>query len=69
MMGKMTAAEKFLERARPCKIGTVPKVVLVHGSDRVSPGNRIRIKEGVGAPWSMVTVTYVDGTDHFFADR
>lgn len=64
-------ARKWLEAAIPCKLGTVPAVVHVHGSDRkrLAVGTWVRIRERVGAPWQKVLVTRVDGDGYFMADR
>ncbi len=55
----------------PCKLGTVPTVVWLHGTDAktLAPGKRVRIKEHVGGRWSVVTITRVDPDGYFMADR
>lgn len=55
----------------PCKIGTIPWVVHLHGSDvpRLAPGEWVRVRLIPGAPWEKVLVTRVDPDGHFFADR
>lgn len=55
--------------ARSCKIGTVPALVVVHGKDKVAPGNAIRIKEGRGAKWTRVYVETVNPDGYFVASR
>lgn len=48
------------------KLGTIPKVVLVHGADKkkMKAGKWIRIKESEGDKWHQVLVEDVrdDGT-------
>lgn len=61
--------EKWLEAAVPCKIGTVPAVVQVHGSDRLVVGKRIRIKRRFNGKWQMVTVNRIDPSGYFQADQ
>lgn len=50
----------------PMKLGTVPRVVLIHGADkrRMSAGKWIRIKESQGDKWHSVLVEAIrdDGT-------
>lgn len=50
----------------PMKLGTIPKVVLIHGSDKkkMEAGKWIRIKEAEGDVWKSVLVEAVrdDGT-------
>ncbi len=58
-----------MNQLRPCKIGTVPTVVRVHGRDRIEPGRWIRIREAEGGPWVRVLVDRVDPDGHFFASR
>lgn len=41
----------------PCKIGTVPMTVTVHGADRIDTRKWVRIKEGAGDKWHRVYVT------------
>lgn len=60
----------YRRRLIPCKIGTVPAVVRVHGRDRIEPGRYIRIQEAEGGPWVQVLVDRVNPDDgHFFAKR
>ena len=50
----------------PMKLGTIPKVVLIHGTDKrnMAAGKWIRIKESEGDVWKRVLVESVreDGT-------
>jgi hypothetical protein len=54
-----------------CKIGTIPALVLVHGSDKkkLAVGKWIRVKESEGARWTQVYVTEVREDGYFFASR
>jgi hypothetical protein len=63
--------EKLGGKNRPCKLGTVPWVVDVHGRDlpRLVPGEWVRVRLIPGAQWQQVYVTKVDPDGHFFADR
>lgn len=65
----MSLSDDFLSRARPAKLGTVPALVIVHGSDPVEVGRWVRIKERDGDRWHRVRVTGVNDDGHFFADR
>jgi hypothetical protein len=57
----------------PCKIGTVPMHVRIHGSDlrNLVPGGRIRFKDRDGAKWQHAIVRRLgEGQDPWFqADR
>jgi hypothetical protein len=59
----------WLDKARPCKLGTVPTLVHLHGSDRLEVGKRVRIKEREGDRWHRVLVTAVHLDGYFKADR
>lgn len=61
--------DKFLEKARSCKIGTMPAMVIVHGSDSVLPGNWIRVKERAGDRWHRILVEAINEDGYFFASR
>lgn len=52
-----------------CKIGTVPKVVRVHGRDQIQVGKWVRIQECAGDRWHAVLVTKVNDDGYWFADR
>lgn len=54
-------------KRRPCKIGTIPMVVEVHGVDarKLKVGEVIRVRP-VG--WQTVVVTRVDEDGYFMAD-
>ena len=56
---------------RPCKLGTVPALVVVHGGDRdkIEPGRFVRVRERDGAPWERVLVRRVNPDGWFQADR
>lgn len=56
---------------RPCKLGTMPALVVVHGRDvgKIAPGGMIRVRERDGAPWQLVTVRSVNADGYFQADR
>lgn len=59
------------KHGKPCKIGTVPMCVQVHGSDwrLIAVGKRVRVKEQQGDHWSSVLVTRVDDSGYFMADK
>lgn len=65
----MSEREKFLETARPCKIGTVPAIVQLDGRSRLAVGKCVRVREAVGAKWTRVYVTDVQPDGYFMADR
>ena len=52
---------------RPCKIGTVPRLVYVHGHDKVLPGLPIRVRDEGARKWERVTVEKVGPGRYFFA--
>lgn len=56
---------------RPCKLGTVPSLVVVHGSDiaKIEPGRYVRVRERDGVPWERVLVRKVNPDGYFQADR
>lgn len=62
-------SDKFLNKAVSCKLGTMPALVLVHGSDTIEVGKRIRVKESDGDRWHYVLVTRINPDGYFFADR
>jgi hypothetical protein len=45
----------------PMKLGTMPKVVLIHGADkrRLAAGQWVRIKESEGDKWHSVLVEHI----------
>jgi hypothetical protein len=59
----------FIEKAKPCKIGTVPMVVQSHGSDKMIVGGYVRVKYMAGGDWHKVLITRVDPNGYFCADR
>lgn len=64
-----TAREKFLAAARPCKLGTMPAMVVLDGRSELAVGKWVRVRECVGGPWSRVLVRRVDPDGYFQADR
>jgi hypothetical protein len=54
---------------RPCKIGTVPHTVYVHGHDKVLPGLTVRVRDEGARRWERVVVDSVGPGRHFFAQR
>ena len=65
----MTLDAKWLEKARPCKLGTIPAVVRVRAKSRVEVGRWIAVQEMPGQRWHKVLVTEVHPDGHFKADR
>lgn len=53
----------------PCKLGTVPAVVRLHGADTVEAGRIVRVQEAPGAKWEAVLVHDVSTDGHFKAER
>lgn len=55
----------------PMKIGTIPALVLVHGTDRerMTPGNWVRVKECEGGKWSRVLIDNINANGDIFASR
>ncbi len=54
---------------QPCKIGTIPAVVRVHGKDKIVVGEWIRIQETENGRWERVLVQRVNPDGYFQADR
>lgn len=52
-----------------CKIGTVPKLVRVHGSDTIEVDRLVRIKEHPRDAWQSVLVTQINDDGYFFAGQ
>lgn len=72
----MDDLKKLAKEGWPCKIGTIPMIVRIHGKDidKIAPGNYIRVKYQyptfAGESWSRVHVTKYDPSSrHFFADK
>lgn len=62
-----------MARAKPrydvsCKLGTIPKLVRVHGSDVIEVDRMVRVKESEGDRWKAVLVTRINDDGYFFAD-
>ena len=53
----------------PCKLGTVPALVWVHGKDQIEVGKWVRIKECEGDTWHSVFVDKINEDGYFFASR
>ena len=55
----------------PMKIGTMPCLVWIHGTDRkrMAPGLWIRVKEERGGRWTQVLIDRIDDEGHVFASR
>jgi hypothetical protein len=64
-----TARNKFLEAARPCKLGTMPAMVILDGRARLAVGKWVQVRECVGGPWTRVLVQRIDADGYFQADR
>lgn len=66
-------AEMARKGTWPCKIGTMPMLVRIHGSDlkHIIPGGHIRIKDREGGRWQNVIVRRLAEGDNpwFQADR
>lgn len=52
----------------PCKLGTVPKLVRVHGSDKIEVDRLLRVMEIKRGKWQSVLVTRINDDGYFFAD-
>jgi len=64
--GNKTWLEKY---GKPCKLGTIPAVVRVHGKDKVTIGGWVRVQECENDKWKSVLVTEVHDDGYFKADR
>ena len=51
-----------------CKLGTIPKLVRVHGSDAIAVDRLVRVQECEGDRWKAVLVTRINDDGYFFAD-
>ena len=51
-----------------CKLGTMPKLVRLHGNDKPEIGRLVRVQDGEGAKWQGVLVTKINDDGYFFAD-
>jgi hypothetical protein len=60
---------EWIEKCSPCKIGTIPKLLQVHGGDKVAVGKYIRVKYAEGGRWEKVLVTEVHDNGYFKADK
>lgn len=52
-----------------CKIGTIPKLVRLHGGDKVEVDRLVRVQEQEGDRWAAVLVTKINPDGFFFADH
>lgn len=70
-MTRRTLRYDWFDKAKPCKIGTVPMVVHVHEGDyaKAEPGKWMRVRYSPGGGWERVLVTRVDPDGYFMADR
>lgn len=61
----------FLDKCVPCKIGTIPMLVRVHGKDwtNMAIDTWIRVQYAENGNWETVWVTRVDPNGYFMADR
>lgn len=59
----------WLDKARPCKLGTMPALVHVHGRDKIAIGSCVRVQEIEGGRWNRVLITAVHIGGYFKADR
>lgn len=66
----MARAMSWTERyGKPCKIGTIPMIVQVHGNSKMTVGSHISIRYAENGRWEQVLVTRVDPDGYFMADR
>lgn len=61
--------QTWIEKARPCKLGTIPALVNLDGRSRLEVGKWVRVQETENGNWSSVLVTRVDPDGYFMADR
>ena len=55
---------------RPCKMGTIPMLVIVDGRTKVAVGKRIRWREAESnSKWGYALVDRVNPDGYFFAER
>ena len=61
----------FSQDLTPIKLGTIPALVLIHGSDkiRLKVGQWIRIKEHQGDKWHKVFIDQINEGGTIFATR
>jgi hypothetical protein len=62
---------RWIDKCVPCKIGTMPMLVQVHGTDwkKMKVGNWMRIRYNEGGNWERVLLTRIDPDNYFMADR
>lgn len=60
---------KWIDKARPCKIGTIPTVVLLDNRSSLNVGNWVRVQYVENGDWEKVLVTKVQDDGYFMADR
>lgn len=65
----MSERKKWLEKARPCKLGTIPALVRLDGRSRLEVGRWVRVQEHENGKWAQVQVTRVDPDGYFMASR
>lgn len=63
------AKRSWIERARPCKLGTIPCLVHLDGRSRLEVGKWVRVQDAEGGHWFSVLVTRVDPDGYFMADK
>ena len=63
------APKRWIEKARPCKLGTIPFLVHLDGRSRLEVGKWVRIQEAENGHWLRVLVTRVDPNGYFMANK
>lgn len=59
----------WIEKARACKLGTMPALVHLDGRSTLAVGKWVRVQEVENGHWNRVLVTRVDPDGYFMADR
>ena len=60
---------RWVDGARPCKLGTMPALVRLDKRSTLAVGKWVLVQESENAKWSRVFVTRVDPDGDFMADR
>ena len=58
----------WLDRCVPCKVGTIPMMVRVHGKTPVRPNARIKFQDVENGKWRTGIVSSVSHDGHFFVE-
>lgn len=61
--------KRWIETARPAKIGTMPMLVRVDGRSALEVGRWIKVQYAENGKWESVLVTKISPDGHFFADK